>query len=280
MQTSIFKHFHFFLFLLGQNSFEFRRDKKSAVLKLIENLPRLVLATNTILIVHSTVVESSEITREELPVFILEIILVTVSSALTITERFLSPLALGKTTKRFESVVDSLKRNLNIEIQLEPFLVTFLGKVALVILIRILSLNFKLNFEVKRLDSIEIIHFLVFNHLVVCVMHILCHVDFLQFILLSINREFSVIQADFAEKPKGNFEYEFPCCLIKFKMVHYKLWKISNLLNERFGAILITVVLYNTLTITFASLWIYVNILKTTINWAAIHSKYVAFILY
>lgn len=82
-----------------------------------------------------------------------------------------------------------------------------------------------------------------------CAIHALFHIEFTLLVLRSMNREFSAIDTDFSIKPQTKYIHQLANYLRMLKMVYYKSWRMTSLINRRFGTQLI-IILFHAMCLT------------------------------
>lgn len=93
-------------------------------------------------------------------------------------------------------------------------------------------------------------------------MHILFHIEFVRFLMETVNMEIDSSQKQQELTIKSmhmqSRTSELLQTLHHVKCIHFRVWKIVRVLNIRFGWILTGLLLGTLLDITFSSYWLYV----------------------
>lgn len=264
MDSKYFQKCFFIFYLLGQNSYDLRANRASAWL---QHIPRtfFIFLSAGIICWQSFFGGSSQ--KPGPLVVIMILTMVFTINALVFLEYFLVPNGVRKLSFAYKQAIVCLEQKLYIKIDYERFRRAFRCNLHIIFWAFLLTLALKVIFALYGNASINefIFSFLYYlKHF--AIMHILFHVEFVHFLLQTINTEFDPIinmfnanRKDFeiesTTKSKTN---ELLVMLRNCKCAHFRIWKISQILNVRFGWILIALMLATLLDISYSTYWIWI----------------------
>lgn len=251
MDSTFFNYFFIFFFIWGQNSFEFK--KQTILNKIIQHIPRLILFFLTIHISFESFTHIPFNDKSDFIVFIIIMLFEIILSILVLTESIFLSNFLIKSKRKFKKLENMLKIKLNVEVLIKLFEWNYLAKFILSFIlfsISILSVRVDRNF-----DFCDLLIFLVSNYKHITAFHILIYVDYLQYIFHIVNKHLDTIQSNYTVKVFDSSAREIYYLLKTYKYIHFEIWKISQLINKRFGLILIALVLAFTLKISSSAYW-------------------------
>lgn len=198
--------------------------------------------------------------KSELVILIILLVLDTIINVVVIAEGILMPKVFVQTKNKFEELLSHLETRLNVCLPMAEFKRNFLLKffVSISILFgKTLVIPLRRSFRVS--DALLL---MISNYKHFTAIHILLYIDFLQFIFGAINSQLIAIhrlrRQCAAVLPFQSSANEVVFCLKLYKLVHFKLWKIRQLVVRRFGLILIPLMLANVLEISYSAYWIIV----------------------
>lgn len=264
MDSKYIKKCIFIFHLLGQNSYaESRASKVSAWL---QHIPRTfyVLYTFALILRHYLVEGYQE--KPEALVLHLILGLAFVINALVFLEYFSVPNGVRSLNFAYKEAIDYLERQIHIEIDYAPFKRTFQCRVQIFLWTFLATLALKMIFTINgdaRHIEMMIVFFYYLKHFV-C-MHIAFHIEFVRFLMQTINREFdpSSNQHEYLIKMTQPKTCKVLQTLHHLKSIHFRVWKTVQVLNIRFGWILIALMLATILDISYSSYWMWVFIHNT-----------------
>lgn len=243
------------LFCAGQNSYKFSNQTFFTII--LQYLPRFFyLVTFT----YGSYLSILRISHLEMSRFIINssiFLSVIAINILTIIESIVNSENIIKLKFEFSSIKEYLNKCLNIQYS-NDFSKQFLFKTTLslffyaVALLSIYVLN-------GHIEPIDIVIFFTTNYKHLTLIHIALHVEYLQYIYYIVNSQFNVIQYENATKIIQTDVRDICYALKLFKFVHFKLWRIGELINKRFGILLIVLMIVYLLESSYSMYWIIVH---------------------
>lgn len=254
MNSNFFENFFIFFYFFGQNSFEFA--KPSFFTKILQYIPRSLFLTVTVIILVRSIHFNPFGDKSEFIVYIMLLLLETIINLLVTFESILLPNAIPSLLNQYKYIKNYFEKRLNAKVPMKIFKWNFLVKVSLSVAVFLSMLaTVRLTQEYKTSDAFM---FLVSNYKHITAVHIMIYIDYLQHLLKTINVQFNTFQSEISMKVFDSNSKEMCYVLKTYKYVHFKLWKISQLINKRFGLILIALVLAFTLEVSYSAYWIIV----------------------
>lgn len=222
----------------------------------LQYFPRILFLIVSVVISYKGVNMAAFSEISEFIVFVIILCLQTTINLLVIAESIFVPRAFNKLKSQFEYTTAYLETRLNVRIPMKEFKRNFMFKVILNIamfLTTIAAARTKRAFQ-----PVDVLIFLSMNYKHFTTAHILLNVEYLKHILATLNRQFDGVQCEHALKVFNSNISEICFCFKLHKFVHFKLWKISQLINKRFGLILIALVMAYILEVSYSAYWIIV----------------------
>lgn len=182
-------------------------------------------------------------------------------NALVFLEFFTMPNGVRKLNSAYKDAIDYLERKLYVKIDYKPFERTFQWRLRFVLLVFLVILVMKILFNsYVGIESDEIAQFFIYYLKEFALLHILFHIEFVNFLLQTINTEFNPChkQCEYVVKPIQPKTIELLLAMRHCKYIHFRVWKIFRILNIRFGWILVALLLAILLDISYSSYWLWV----------------------
>lgn len=263
MDSKYFQKCIFIFHLLGQNSYDLRANKFSAWLHYI---PRVSYVLLTIGLIVRHCLFDGYLKEPEALVLYLILAIAFAINALVFLESFVVPNGVRKLNFAYQNATDYLEQKMYVKIDYELFKRSFQCHVKIVFWTFLLTLTIKMIFAFNgdaRYIEFVIVFFYYLKHFAST--HILFHVEFVHFLMQTINMEFNPMtnQNEFMVKTTQPKTIESLQILCHLKCIHLRMWKIIQIHNTRFGWILIALMLATTLDITYSSYWIWIFIHNT-----------------
>lgn len=258
MDSKYFQKCIFIFHLLGQNSYDLRVNKGFAWL---QHIPRIIYLLLTIgMIVRHCVIEGYR-DRPEASVFYLILALAFAINVAVFLEYFVVTNGVQKLQFAYEAAIDYLKRKIHVELDYELFNRSFQCHVKIVFWTFLTTLTIQIIFILSgnaKLTEFMIILFYYLKHF--AAMHVLFHVEFVHFLMQTVIREIVSLKnrQEFMIDTMQTKPIKLLQTLRHLKCVHFRLWKIIEILNNRFGWILIALMLATILDVTNSSYWMWV----------------------
>lgn len=253
-----FQRSTFLFYLLGQNSYNLRASKFSVWLQHIPNILSLLTA---IVGICWHLLKERSLHRPVTIVSYIKLIVAVSVNAMVFLEFFVMPNGVRKLNFAYKDAIDYLERKLHVKIDYMPFKRSFRCKVRIVLLVFLLVLGIKILFNsYVGIESDEIAQFFIYYLKEFALMHILFHIDFVNFLMETINREFNPLpnQCEYVVKPIQPKTIELLLALRHCKYIHFRVWEIFRILNIRFGWVLVALLLAILLDISYSSYWLWV----------------------
>lgn len=261
MNSKYFQKCAFVFYLLGQNSYDFPAQKRFSVC--LQHIPR----TFFLILAFVGICRHFGAAQNQLqPVTLVMYIILAATfsiNALVVTEYFTVPNGVQKLNSAYKDAIDYLERKIYAKIDFKRFERTFQCKVQIIFLSCLLAFSIKIIYVLYgEIPTSDIVLFLLhdLNHFTST--HILFHIEFVHFLMQTINREFDPNnnRVEFVIKNTHSRTVELLQTLHHCKCIHFRVWKMIQVLNIRFGWILIAVMLAILLDISYSSYWIWVFI--------------------
>lgn len=184
-------------------------------------------------------------------------------NALVFLEYFAVPNGVQSVNFAYKETINYLKQRIHVQIDYAQFEQTFQCYVKIIFWTFLLTLVIKVIFVIDgdgRYFGMTIVFFYYLKHVVS--LHIVFHVEFVHFLLQTINREFDTRcnQSEFMIRMVQSKPIELLQTLHQLKCVHFRVWKIVRVLNTRFGWILIALMLATILDISYSTYWMWIFI--------------------
>lgn len=246
--------------LLGQNSLSLRANKLS---KWLRHVPRTfyVLFSFGLIVRHCLIDEYTE--KPAILVLYLILALAFAINGCVFLEYFIVPNGVQKLNFAYKDAIDYLEQKLYVQIAFDRFRRMFQCNVQIIfwtfLSTLIMKMVFFLSGDASHIEFM-IIFFYYFKHF--ASMHILFHIEFVRFLMETVNMEIDSSQKQQELTIKSmhmqSRTSELLQTLHHVKCIHFRVWKIVRVLNIRFGWILTGLLLGTLLDITFSSYWLYV----------------------
>lgn len=255
MDSKYFRKCFFIFHLLGQNSYDSRANKPFVWL---QHIPRVFYILLTIgLIIRHCLVEGYLKQPEALVLYLILAIAFAIN-AFVLLETFVVPNGVRRLNSAYTEAVYYLEQKMCVKIDFELFKRSFQSHVRIVLWTFLSTLTIKMIFAINGSATyIEfvIVFFYYLKHF--ASMHILFHVEFVHFLMRTINLEFDSMknQQEFLVKTTQPKIIE---TLGHLKCIHLRLWKIIQIISVRFGWTTIALMLATILDITYSSYWMWV----------------------
>lgn len=263
MISIYFQKCTFAFHLLGQNSYNLRANKSRVWL---QHIPRIcsLLIVFTVICVH--LVYEQYVQRSITLVNLIKLNVAAAINVLVVLEHFMLPNGVRKLNFAYKDAIDYLERKLYVNIDYALFKRIFQCKVFIELLVFILIFAQKTIMLVTRadIDGAEIAQFFIYYFRHFALMHILFHIEFVHFLMRTINMEYNPInrQLEFTTKTMQPKTIELLLMLRHCKHIHFRIWEIFRMLNIRFGWILIALLLATLLDVSYSSYWMWVYVHK------------------
>lgn len=265
--STYFKKCTFAFFLLGQNSFNLRVNKSKVW---PQHVPRVFIMLTVFTVICSHLAYERYVQRPMTLMNLIKLNVAVVINVLPSLEYFLIPNGVRKLNFAYEDTVDYLQRKLFVKIDFALFKRTFQRKVFIVLFVFFSIVTIKCTiFAVwADVDAAEMTQFFIYYFRQFALMHILFHIEFVHFLMQTINVEFNPIklniQLHFTIKSIQPKTIELLLTLRHCKHIHFRVWEIFQILNMRFGWMLIALMLALLLDISYSSYWMWVYVHKST----------------
>lgn len=261
MDSEYFQKCLFIFYLLGQNSYIPRTNKITVWL---QHFPRIFYILLTLAVIVRHYKNEGYLQKPEALVLYVIWALTFAINAFVLLECFLVPNGVRILHSACKDTIDYLERKLYFKINYEPFKQSFQCSVQIVFWTFLATVSIKLYFVLNgKANNTEFMVVFYLKHF--ASMHILFHIEFVHFLMKTINTEFDPMknQPDVILKLAQPKTVELLQKLRHLKSVHFRMWKIIQILSARFGWILIALMLANLLDITYSSYWIWMYIHNT-----------------
>lgn len=259
MNSKYFQKCFFVLYLLGQNSYDLPGKKYKVWL---QHIPRLF----SLIVAFTGICRHCGADRNQLkPVSLVMYIILAVAfliNALVVLEYFTVSNGVQKLNSAYVDAIDYLERKLFVNIDYDRFKRSFQCKLQIICWTCLLTFSIKIIFvSYGKIPASEIVLFLLYYLKQFTLVHILFHIEFVHFLMQTINLEFEPMnmnnQCEFTIKSIQPKAIELLHTLCHCKFIHFRVWKIIQVLNIRFGWILIALMLATLLDVSFSSYWIW-----------------------
>lgn len=261
MDSDYFQKGFFIFHLLGQNSYIPPTNK---ICVWLQHVPRIfyILLTFGVIVRHCIMGEHLQ--KPEALVSYVIWALTFAINAFVLLEYFVVPNGVRTLHLAYKDAIDYLEQKLHFKINYEPFKRSFQCSLQIVFWTFLATLSIKFYFVLSgNANNTEFMLVFYLKHF--ASMHILFHIEFVHFLMQTINMEFDPMenQQELMLKLVQPESVELLQKLRHLKSVHFRIWKIIQILSTRFGWILIALMLATLLDITYSSYWIWMYIHNT-----------------
>lgn len=261
MNSKYFKKCIFLFYLLGQNSYNLPAQCRYRAW--LQHIPRIFC----LFVAFASICRICDAWhQQQQPVSLVMHIIFAVTfsiNALVFVEYFTVPNGIEKLNATYKDAIDYLERKMYTKIDYDYFERSFRCKLHVILWTCLLTLAIKMLFVSNGdIPAFETIWFLLYYLKHFTFAHILLHIDFVQFLMQTINREFdpNCEQFDFMIKMAQPKTIVLLQTVRHLKCIHFRVWKIVQVLNIRFGWILIALMLVTLLDISYSTYWMWVFI--------------------
>lgn len=270
MNSKYFQKCIFLFYLLGQNSYEVRTSNYKFWLQHIPRIFSLILAFAGIC--SHCDAQQYELKRMPLVMYILLAMALSIN-VLVVLEYFTVTNGVQKLNSAYNDAVDYLERKICVKIDYGHFKRTFQCKLQIIFWTCLLTFSIKMIFVMYgQIPPSEIVLFLLYFLKHFTSVHILFHIEFVHFLVQTINTEFNPRNNHYELMSKSNQPIHQSIHLLRrCKSIHLRVWKIIQVLNIRFGWILIALMLAALMDISYSSYWIWTQIHRAYHEHTQIH---------
>lgn len=235
-----------------------------------QHCPGTLLLLVTITCIGGHLVIEDYCQRQLTLVNYIKLIVTLCIATLVFTEYYLVPNGVRKLHRAYGDVIAYVEQKIYVQMPYDNFKCTFQRKWQLILAVFVAILVLKMIFVTYAdIDSAEIAQLFVNNLKQFALMHILFHIEFVQFLMRTINAELKPMSMlNVAHQPTT---IELLFTLRHCKHIHYRIWRVFRIVNVRFGWILIALLLAALLDISYASYWAWVYIHKSTQEHITLH---------
>lgn len=266
----------FVFYLFGQNSYDLPANTKCK--RWLQHIPRIVYIAIAVGGIYRHC-EIEQLQERQMPLVMYIVLAVAFAiNALVVLEYFTVPNGMQKLITAYKEATDYLERTLHAQVDYERFRRSFQCKVHMIVWTCLMTFCVKIVFVVVgAMPSSDIILFLLYYLRHFASTHILFHTEFVHFLLQTINEINSVDtmhherECDFLIKTIRPQNVVLLRSLAHCKRAHFRVWKIIQILNVRFGWILIALMLATLLDISYSCYWIWVFLHSATLECVELH---------
>lgn len=178
------------------------------------------------------------------------------SGCLVLFTSLTSPFALRTICNIFADVIEYTERRFLLSISLHQLQRNFQKKILILLVLEIISgclRSIHLNSSLfKPITNISVVILLIYK--VIMILHIQFYIDLIGFILYSVNEKLKSVTKI------RRHRYSVACTFQRVKWIHYNLWKISKMINNSFGWILVSIMIETCALACLRVYWIFVYI--------------------
>lgn len=152
-----------------------------------------------------------------------------------------------------------LHERLKLNVSLRDFANAYVKKVFLLFSIIFLTIVVKSFISSRRSTQLHQwcqLTFIAYKNLVI--VHLMFYIDLMHFLYKMYNNYMDVMCYDILTNVMHSNGNHYLSVLKHCKYVHYKMWKIVNMINNYFGWILLLIIVVNFIDICYATYWIFI----------------------
>lgn len=246
------KNYFLGFFIFGQDSYiSFDGTFKKTGFYLPFYLPRVLHVINIILTALVFYIQFKQYLKTV--VFPLIVFLTLVPNSVAIIESILKPGLVESILFSFNRIIEHLEMVLNVSIRMNKFEKKFRFKLMFAILVILSGVLYKDldNTNEEYFDSKDdfMMEIAVFVKMITS-FYIILLVDLLGFVVFSMNDHLQLVDSELLECSFVINPNKISRILRNIKTIHFKLWEISQRINQRFGFFLLVFFLETFLTVT------------------------------